>query len=149
MGKAGTRALSWYGRCAGSFHVPADSSDALNNDDLLTAREHEILALVGTAMSNKEIAHQLKISDLTVKSHLHRVYVKLQRSGRYRAFMSSGALTARSQHGRDAPAPAEAARPEPADCADCFTPCSRLGRQRPRTCWPSHTAPRSGFSVNP
>jgi DNA-binding NarL/FixJ family response regulator len=71
---------------------PGDSWDVLQDEELLTAREREILALVGTAMSNKEIARQLKISDLTVKTHLHHIYVKLQRSGRYKAFMSNGAL---------------------------------------------------------
>jgi len=40
-------------------------------------------------MSNKEIARQLKISDHTVKTHLHHIYVKLEKSGRYKAFLSS------------------------------------------------------------
>jgi DNA-binding NarL/FixJ family response regulator len=56
--------------------------------DLLTAREREILDLVGSALSNKEIARRLKISDKTVKTHLHHIYVKLHRSGRYKAFLS-------------------------------------------------------------
>lgn len=51
---------------------------------LLTVREREILDLVGGALSNKEIARKLKISDKTVKRHLHHIYVKLQRSGRYK-----------------------------------------------------------------
>jgi Response regulator containing a CheY-like receiver domain and an HTH DNA-binding domain len=54
----------------------------------LTAREREILDLVGAALSNKEIARKLAISDKTVKTHLHHIYVKLQRSGRYKAFLS-------------------------------------------------------------
>lgn len=60
------------------------------HDALLTAREREILELIGRAMSNKEIARQLKISTATVKTHLHHVYVKLQKSGRYKALLSEG-----------------------------------------------------------
>ena len=58
---------------------------------LLTAREREILALIGAGMSNKEIGRALQISDQTVKTHLHHVYVKLQRSGRYKAFAATPA----------------------------------------------------------
>ena len=42
-------------------------------------------------MSNKEIGRALQISDQTVKTHLHHVYVKLQRSGRYKAFAATPA----------------------------------------------------------
>jgi hypothetical protein len=38
---------------------------------------------------NKEIARILKISDKTVKTHLHHIYVKLHQSGRYKAFLSN------------------------------------------------------------
>jgi DNA-binding NarL/FixJ family response regulator len=54
----------------------------------LTQREEEILRLIGTGLTNKEIARRLAISDKTVKTHLHHVYVKLHRSGRYKAFLS-------------------------------------------------------------
>jgi DNA-binding NarL/FixJ family response regulator len=54
----------------------------------LTAREEEVFHLIGRGMTNKEIARQLDISDHTVKTHLHRVYVKLQQSGRYKALLS-------------------------------------------------------------
>jgi DNA-binding NarL/FixJ family response regulator len=68
---------------------PAGTSGMLADQELLTAREREILALIGIAMSNKEIARQLKISDHTVKTHLHHIYVKLEKSGRYKAFLSN------------------------------------------------------------
>src|SRR6185369_2561822 len=68
---------------------PAAASGMLDDQELLTAREREILALIGIAMTNKEIARQLKISDHTVKTHLHHIYVKLEKSGRYKAFLSS------------------------------------------------------------
>ena len=54
----------------------------------LTAREEEVFDLIGRGLTNKEIARQLDISDHTVKTHLHRVYVKLQQSGRYKALLS-------------------------------------------------------------
>lgn len=43
----------------------------------LTAREHEIAELVGSGMSNKEIAHILGIELATVKNHVHNVLGKL------------------------------------------------------------------------
>ena len=47
-----------------------------------------MLDLIGSGLSNKEIARQLDISDKTVKTHLHRVYVKLNQSGRYKALLA-------------------------------------------------------------
>jgi len=67
------------------------TSCMLEDQELLTAREREILGLIGTAMTNKEIARHLNISDHTVKTHLHHIYVKLARSGRYKAFLSNTA----------------------------------------------------------
>jgi len=61
---------------------------AVAGEHELTPREQEILHLTGLGLSNKEIGRQLKISDQTVKTHLHRVYVKLNRSGRYKAFLA-------------------------------------------------------------
>lgn len=57
----------------------------------LTAREEEIFDLIGRGLTNKEVARELTISDHTVKTHLHRIYVKLQRSGRYKALLSQPA----------------------------------------------------------
>jgi DNA-binding NarL/FixJ family response regulator len=86
---------TWFGRTdllqalRSQMHAdPVVTSDMLDEQELLTAREREILALIGTALSNKEIARQLKISDHTVKTHLHHIYVKLEKSGRYKAFLS-------------------------------------------------------------
>ena len=57
-------------------------------DSKLTRREDEILRLIGTGLTNKEIGRRLKISDNTVKTHLHRVYTKLNQSGRFKAFLA-------------------------------------------------------------
>ena len=54
----------------------------------LTAREVEILTLVGTGLTNKEIGRQLKISDLTVKKHMERVCSKLKQPNRIKAFLA-------------------------------------------------------------
>jgi DNA-binding NarL/FixJ family response regulator len=85
---------SWFGR-AELLHAllcqlgaDAAANAVVPEDSRLTGREQEILELIGNAMSNKEIARHLKISDLTVKTHLHRIYVKLEKSGRYKAFIS-------------------------------------------------------------
>jgi DNA-binding NarL/FixJ family response regulator len=58
------------------------------DDGRLTAREEQIFDLIGRGLTNKEVARELNISDHTVKTHLHRIYVKLQQSGRYKALLS-------------------------------------------------------------
>jgi DNA-binding NarL/FixJ family response regulator len=42
----------------------------------LTPREYEIATLVGAALSNKEIARRLGLTEGTVKAHLHSIYHK-------------------------------------------------------------------------
>lgn len=44
----------------------------------LTAREREVLQLVGQGLSSKEIAQRLEISDLTVRKHRENLCRKLQ-----------------------------------------------------------------------
>jgi DNA-binding NarL/FixJ family response regulator len=43
----------------------------------MTQREHEVVALIGAGMSNKEIAQRLHIAADTVKSHVRNVMEKL------------------------------------------------------------------------
>jgi DNA-binding NarL/FixJ family response regulator len=44
----------------------------------LTAREQEVLALIGSGRSNAEIAADLVLGEGTVKTHVNHVFAKLQ-----------------------------------------------------------------------
>ena len=48
----------------------------------LTDRERQIVRLVSEGLSNKEIGRRLKITDGTVKAHLHHIFQMLQVSNR-------------------------------------------------------------------
>jgi two-component system response regulator DegU len=43
----------------------------------MTAREQEVIALIGQGLSNKEIAQNLNLATFTVKSHVHNILEKL------------------------------------------------------------------------
>jgi DNA-binding NarL/FixJ family response regulator len=60
-------------------HTPPSRPDAGTAKELtpLTQREVDVLELVGTGLTNGEIARQLTVSEATVKTHLNRVMNKL------------------------------------------------------------------------
>lgn len=53
-------------------------SAAIGPQELLSERELQIVELVASGKSNKQIAKKLKISEWTVSTHLRRVFVKLK-----------------------------------------------------------------------
>ena len=57
--------------------APAPAGESLNGLDELTEREREIVALVGTGLSNHEIAERLVISPATARTHVSRAMLKL------------------------------------------------------------------------
>lgn len=57
----------------------------LQRGPAITPREREILALVARGQANKEIGHQLGISEDTVKRHISNVLIKLEVSDRAEA----------------------------------------------------------------
>ncbi|WP_343230742.1 response regulator transcription factor [Yinghuangia seranimata] len=53
--------------------------------EVLTARERDVLQLVGQGMSNSDIAGKLTVTEATVKTHLYRTMTKLGLNSRAQA----------------------------------------------------------------
>jgi DNA-binding NarL/FixJ family response regulator len=60
---------------------------APQSPEVLTERETEVLRLLAKGKANKEIARELKVSEHTVKSHVHSVLAKLGVLSRTQAAM--------------------------------------------------------------
>ena len=59
-------------------HIEADVHRSQDSDELLSAREVQILVAIASGNSNKEISKLLKISDQTVKNHITSILRKLK-----------------------------------------------------------------------
>ncbi|MFF0815935.1 response regulator [Rhodococcus sp. NPDC003318] len=64
------------GRVLRTYRTATPARDGRGVDGL-TAREVEVLALIGRGHTNGEIARHLGISEVTVKSHVGHIFVKL------------------------------------------------------------------------
>jgi DNA-binding NarL/FixJ family response regulator len=58
-------------------HAVKDGNKTLDDAIRMTRRERQVIGLIGEGMSNKEIGQQLRISALTIKSHIHNIMEKL------------------------------------------------------------------------
>jgi DNA-binding NarL/FixJ family response regulator len=66
---------------------PAPSSPSPELLDELTAREREVVALVGHGLTNNDIAERLVVTPSTAKSHVSRAMVKLHAHDRAKLVM--------------------------------------------------------------
>ncbi len=64
---------------------PEASRPHVNPANELTCRQRQLMALVAKGMTNKEIALSLRLSEFTVKNHIHRVMTHLQAASRHAA----------------------------------------------------------------
>ncbi len=64
------------GRVLTSYRQSAEPAPSVRHE-VLTARELEVLCAMAAGRSNGEIADELFISELTVKSHIGRIFTKL------------------------------------------------------------------------
>jgi two-component system nitrate/nitrite response regulator NarL len=53
------------------------------NGAVLTVRELEVMRLAAEGLTNKTIARQLRVSEGTIKLHLHHIYRKLGIKSRF------------------------------------------------------------------
>jgi DNA-binding NarL/FixJ family response regulator len=73
---------------AGRKRIPPEIAAELAEhaaDDELTAREIQVLQLIGAGKANKQIADELSIGETTVKSHVTNILSKLSASDRAHA----------------------------------------------------------------
>lgn len=76
--KAVDRGEVWFDKATVKNLLTGMNSIKSESKEVLTKREKEVVALVGKGYKNKEIAKKLYISEPTVKTHLHRIFQKLE-----------------------------------------------------------------------
>jgi DNA-binding NarL/FixJ family response regulator len=74
----------WLEKCSfqNAFDKMLQREAAATAVGIVTPRQLEVIRMVTTGLRNKEIAERLKISEGTVKLHLHSIYQKLELDGR-------------------------------------------------------------------
>ena len=58
-------------------HAVREGKTKLKESVRMTAREREVIVLLGDGLTNKEIAQKIRVSTYTVKSHIHNIMEKL------------------------------------------------------------------------
>lgn len=69
------------------LHMIQQASQTESTKKNLSTRENEILKLIAQGHQNKSIAHQLYLSEKTVKNHITEIYKKLDVSNRTHAVL--------------------------------------------------------------
>jgi len=65
-------------RVLGTYRTATKPDDAVVRDlERITPREREVLQRIGTGATNTEIAAELVVSEVTVKSHISHIFTKL------------------------------------------------------------------------
>ena len=72
------------GKLADAMRVPQKAATT-SNPEKLTPREREIIMMLATGASNKEIARQLELAESTVKIHVQGILRKLNLASRVQA----------------------------------------------------------------
>jgi len=74
----------------GEQHLPTEVARRLAGGFLaqLSAREIEVLALIGKGLSNKEVGRALNVTEATVKGHVTSLFTKLGVSDRTQAILA-------------------------------------------------------------
>jgi DNA-binding NarL/FixJ family response regulator len=88
-----------------SAHREKDQSRT-SMTDVLSAREREVMLLAAKGLANKEIARELKITEGTIKLHLHNIYWKLGIKSRFALAIRARNMRSGPGGGRDDPSDA-------------------------------------------
>ena len=78
------RRSKWQGELSAKKDVNREIKEKV---ETLTEREREVLALVAKGKSNQQIADQLFVRDVTVKTHLNTIFKKLKVKSRTQAVL--------------------------------------------------------------
>jgi DNA-binding NarL/FixJ family response regulator len=84
---------------AGEIHVPegvsaggAESDGLVRRMTMLTPQQLRVLSMMSAGLMNKQIAHELSISEATVKAHVSAILQKLDVDTRTQAVLAAGQL---------------------------------------------------------
>lgn len=72
--------------------IPSAATEKFVLAASISSREQEILKLLSTGLSNREIAHRCGISPSTVKTHIENIYEKLGVNSRLQAIAQAQLL---------------------------------------------------------